>query len=53
MIYLYPHPEYDFPGLKDGDKWCFVPTKMEALLCNLHRMMLERHLRLILRQLIL
>lgn len=22
-----PHPEWDFPGLKDGDKWCLCATR--------------------------
>ncbi len=24
---LTPHPEYDFPGLKPGDKWCLCVTR--------------------------
>ena len=28
-----PHPEWDFPGLKPGDKWCLCVTRwQEALL---------------------
>ena len=27
-----PHPEYQFPGLKDGDRWCLcLPRWLEAL----------------------
>ena len=24
---LTPHPEYDFPGLKPGDRWCLCVTR--------------------------
>jgi uncharacterized protein len=27
-----PHPEYDFPGLRDGDRWCLCASRWaEAL----------------------
>ena len=27
-----PHPQYNFPGLKDGDRWCLcLPRWLEAL----------------------
>ena len=30
-----PHPEWDFPGLKPGDKWCLCVTRwQEALLAG-------------------
>jgi uncharacterized protein (DUF2237 family) len=27
---LTPHPEYGFPGLKPGDKWCVCVTRWKA-----------------------
>ena len=27
-----PHPEYDFPGLKPGDKWCVCVTRWQEAL---------------------
>ena len=30
-----PRPEYDFPGLKPGDRWCLCAARWrEALLAN-------------------
>ena len=27
-----PHPEWDFPGLKPGDKWCLCVTRWQEAL---------------------
>ncbi len=27
-----PHPEWDFPGLKPGDKWCLCVTRWQDAL---------------------
>ena len=27
-----PHPEYDFPGLQPGDKWCVCVTRWQEAL---------------------
>ena len=27
-----PHPEFDFPGLKDGDQWCLCATRWREAL---------------------
>ncbi len=29
-----PHPEWDFPGLKPGDKWCLCVTRWQEALEN-------------------
>jgi uncharacterized protein len=38
---LTPHPEFDFPGLKDGDNWCvcaatFARSIEEGMACKIY-----------------
>jgi uncharacterized protein (DUF2237 family) len=40
-----PHPEWGFPGLKPGDKWCVCVTRWKSALITIARLQLTLKLR--------